>query len=35
VEENDKFAKGLGLASSPTFLILKENSTRIAAIEGA
>lgn len=35
VGENDKFAKGLGLASTPTFLILKENSTRIAAIEGA
>jgi protein-disulfide isomerase len=35
VAENDLFAKGLGLASTPTFLILKDNSTRIAAIEGA
>ncbi len=35
VVENDMFAKNLGLASTPTFLILKENSTRIAAIEGA
>ncbi|MGD9533870.1 MAG: thioredoxin domain-containing protein [Candidatus Nitrosocosmicus sp.] len=35
VGENDKFAKGLGLVSTPTFLILKDNSTRIAAIEGA
>lgn len=35
VVENDLFAKNLGLASTPTFLILKENSTRIAAIEGA
>jgi len=35
VSEYDEFAKGLGLASTPTFLILKENSTRIAAIEGA
>ncbi|HYF99173.1 MAG TPA: thioredoxin domain-containing protein [Candidatus Saccharimonadales bacterium] len=35
VIENDIFAKNLGLASTPTFLILKENSTRIAALEGA
>lgn len=35
VDENDKFAKGLGLASTPTFLVIKDNSTRIAAIEGA
>lgn len=35
VVENDVFAKNLGLTSTPTFLILKENSTRIAAVEGA
>ncbi|VFJ12761.1 DsbA family protein [Candidatus Nitrosocosmicus franklandus] len=35
VVENDIFAKNLGLTSTPTFLIMKENSTRIAAIEGA
>lgn len=35
VGENDIFTKGLGLASTPTFLILKDNSTKIAAIEGA
>lgn len=34
VEENDKFAKNIGLQSTPTFLIFKDNSTRIAAIEG-
>lgn len=35
VVDNDIFAKNLGLASTPTFLILKENSTKIAAVEGA
>ncbi len=35
VVQNDIFAKSLGLASTPTFLILKDNSTRIAAVEGA
>ncbi len=35
VVQNDIFAKGLGLASTPTFLILKDNSTKIAALEGA
>lgn len=35
ISENDMFAKRLGLGSTPTFLILKDNSTRIAAIEGA
>ena len=35
IGENDMFAKRLGLGSTPTFLILKDNSTRIAAIEGA
>jgi protein-disulfide isomerase len=35
VVKNDLFAKDLGLASTPTFLILKQNSTKVAAIEGA
>jgi protein-disulfide isomerase len=35
VVKNDLFAKDLGLASTPTFLILKHNSTKVAAIEGA
>jgi protein-disulfide isomerase len=35
VVDNDMFSKNLGLASTPTFLILKDNSTKIAAIEGA
>ncbi|HEX5185986.1 MAG TPA: thioredoxin domain-containing protein [Nitrososphaeraceae archaeon] len=35
VSQNDAFAKSLGLASTPTFLILMENSTKIAAVEGA
>ena len=35
VLQNDNFAKNLGLASTPTFLILKDNSTKIAAVEGA
>ena len=35
VVQNDIFAKNLGLASTPTFLILKDNSTKIAAVEGA
>ena len=35
VSPNDEFAKSLGLAISPTFLILMENSTKIAAVEGA
>ncbi len=35
VTENDLFAKGLGLVSTPTFLILEQNSSKIAAIEGA
>lgn len=35
VAQNDIFAKNLGLASTPTFLILKDNSTKIAAVEGA
>jgi protein-disulfide isomerase len=35
VAQNDMFAKGLGLGSTPTFLILKDNSTKIAALEGA
>jgi predicted DsbA family dithiol-disulfide isomerase len=29
------FAKSIGLGSTPTFLILKDNSTKIAALEGA
>jgi protein-disulfide isomerase len=35
VLKNDLFAKDLGLTSTPTFLILQKNSTKIAAIEGA
>lgn len=35
VVQNDMFAKSLGLASTPTFLILEHNTTKIAAIEGA
>ena len=35
VAQNDMFSKDLGLASAPTFLILKDNSTKIAALEGA
>lgn len=35
VVNNHAFAAGVGLTSTPTFLILKENSTKIAAIEGA
>ena len=35
VAQNDMFAKGIGLGSTPTFLILKDNSTKIAALEGA
>lgn len=35
VLENDRFAKDLGLVSTPTFLILQQNSSKIAAIEGA
>jgi protein-disulfide isomerase len=35
VVQNDIFAKNLGLSSTPTFLILKDNSTKIAAVEGA
>ncbi len=35
VLKNDLFAKNLGLISTPTFLILQQNSTKIAAIEGA
>jgi protein-disulfide isomerase len=35
VVQNDIFAKNLGLANTPTFLILKDNSTKIAAVEGA
>lgn len=35
VVQNDVFAKNLGLSSTPTFLILKDNSTKIAAVEGA
>ncbi|MDQ3085045.1 MAG: DsbA family protein [Thermoproteota archaeon] len=35
VVQNDIFAKNLGLGSTPTFLVLKENSTKIAAVEGA
>ncbi len=35
VQENDLFAKELGLVSTPTFLILQQNSSKIAAIEGA
>ncbi len=35
VAQNDDFAKSLGLKATPTFLILKQNHTRIAAIEGA
>jgi protein-disulfide isomerase len=35
VVNNGLFAKDLGLASTPTFLILKQNSTKVAAIEGA
>ena len=35
VVKNNLFAKDLGLASTPTFLILKHNSTKVAAIEGA
>jgi protein-disulfide isomerase len=35
VLENDMFAKGLGLVSTPTFLILEKNSSKVAAIEGA
>jgi protein-disulfide isomerase len=32
---NDRFAKDLGLVSTPTFLILQKNTSKIAAIEGA
>ncbi len=35
VVQNDIFAKNLGLANTPSFLILKDNSTKIAAVEGA
>jgi protein-disulfide isomerase len=35
VVKNDLFAKDLGLTSTPTFLILKHNSTKVAAMEGA
>lgn len=35
VINNDKFVKDLGIGSSPTFLIVKNNSTKIAALEGA
>ena len=35
VVQNDIFAKNLGLSTTPTFLILKDNSTKIAAVEGA
>ena len=35
VVQNDIFAKNLGLASTPSFLILKDNSTKIAVVEGA
>ncbi len=35
VARNDNFAKSLGLKATPTFLVLKHNSTRIVAIEGA
>jgi protein-disulfide isomerase len=35
VMQNDIFAKNLGLSTTPTFLILKDNSTKIAAVEGA
>ena len=32
--KNDIFAKNLGLANPPTFLILMDNSTKIANVEG-
>ncbi len=35
VLKNDRFAKDLGLVSTPTFLILQQNTSKIAAIEGA
>lgn len=35
VVQNDIFAREIGLTSTPTFLILKQNSTKIAAVEGA
>jgi protein-disulfide isomerase len=35
VLQNDMFAKSIRLGSTPTFLILKDNSTKIAALEGA
>jgi protein-disulfide isomerase len=35
VVQNDIFAKNLGLTNTPTFLIIKDNSTKIAAVEGA
>ncbi len=35
VLNNDRFAKDLGLVSTPTFLILQQNTSKIAAIEGA
>jgi predicted DsbA family dithiol-disulfide isomerase len=35
ISQNDEFAKSLGLASTPTFLILMEKSTKIAAVGGA
>jgi len=34
VAQNDIFAKNLGLANPPTFLILMDNSTKIANVGG-
>jgi protein-disulfide isomerase len=35
VVKNDAVAKDLGLQATPTFLILKQNSTKVAGFEGA
>jgi protein-disulfide isomerase len=35
IVNDDSFSKNLGLASTPTFLIIKEGSSKVTAIEGA
>ena len=34
VAKNDLFGKGIGLGSTPTYFFLKQNSTKVAAIQG-
>ncbi len=32
--KNDLFGKGIGLGTTPTFFFLKQNTTKVAAIQG-